>query len=80
MLNDDEGKIKKWLNKSGNFTHMLVICDIFDYENYPVYITSNENVEKMIERYSVNMQKVVEVYNFKMNIGYQLSQFKLWNI
>ena len=49
-------------------THMIVVCDTFDYEDYPVYVGNGEDVRKMFRKYNgPNMQKVMEVY--KLNAG-----------
>ena len=44
-------------------THMLIVCDTFSYEDYPVYVWANEDVNERILHYSQNMQRVMEVYN-----------------
>lgn len=46
-------------------THMIVVCDTYDHEDYPVYVSSNESVHKVYEAHNeVNMQRVMEVYSF----------------
>jgi hypothetical protein len=74
--------IKEWLDeaKAKNATHMLVVCDTFDYEDYPVYVLSGQDVNKQILFYSKDMQKVMEVYNLNMNIDYQLNEQRSYNI
>jgi len=61
-------------------THMAVVCDTFDYENYPAYVNKNENAnEKIAEFNRVTMQKVMEVYNLAMDKETQLNQFRVFN-
>jgi|HubBroStandDraft_1064217.scaffolds.fasta_scaffold49483_4 hypothetical protein len=56
-------------------THMIVVCDTYDYEDYPVYVSAEENVHKKSAAYSLragNMQKVMEVYKLSMDMEDQL--------
>lgn len=44
-------------------THMLVVCDTYDWEDYPVYVEIGENVQSVYDAHNgKNMQKVMEVY------------------
>ncbi len=54
-------------------THMIVVCDTFDYSDYPVYVKEGEDARKMAEENSKkNMQKVMEVYNLSMSMTAQV--------
>lgn len=73
--------IKNWLERATEEdSHMLVICDTFDYCNYPVFVKKNEDVNNKIKHYSENMQRVVEVYNLSMDLNSQLEVYRVWNI
>jgi hypothetical protein len=70
-------QIELWLKdeQKKNITHMLVVCDTFDYEDYPVYVSKKEKVRKVYAKYNgPNMQIVMEVYSYKKNIHEQLSE------
>lgn len=61
-------------------THMLVVVDTFDYEDYPVYI-SNHLIDDAIKKYHhVNMQRIMEIYSYGMDLESQLKQGRVWNI
>lgn len=72
-------EIRSWI-KSGQAegaTHMIVVCDTFDYDDYPVYVYTDEDVNKKYAEYNgPNMQKVMEVYNLQKDIEKQLSQHR----
>lgn len=56
-------EISAWFDmgvKDG-YTHMLVICDTFDYEDYPTYAKSKEEAVAL-EKTPGSMQRVMEVY------------------
>ena len=73
--------IRKWLQRATKEdSHMLVVCDTFDYEDYPVFVNKNEDVNNKIKHYSENMQRVVEVYNLSINLESQLEAHRVWNI
>lgn len=57
--------ISNWFEKGVELkaTHMIVVCDTFDYEDYPVYVQKDQDVHKIKEEYNnKDMQKVMEVY------------------
>lgn len=42
--------------------HIISVCDTFDWDDYPVYVMPNENLEERKKDYSgVNMQRINEV-------------------
>jgi hypothetical protein len=80
-------EIRDWLSDSniemrlsegqtrGDITHMVVVCDTFDWSDYPVYVASNEDVREVYGKYNgPNMQKVMEVYSFNRNLEDQLNE------
>lgn len=76
-----KGLIRNWLQRTTKEdSHMLVVCDTFDYEDYPVFVKKTEDVNNKIKRYSENMQQVVEVYNLSINLESQLEAHRVWNI
>lgn len=71
--------IKVWLGQAQkkSCTHLMVVCDDFDFNDYPVFITSGMDVTKEYEhRHSKNMQRVMEVYNLSMDIKEQLKEHR----
>jgi protoheme ferro-lyase len=64
-LTTSQQDIKQWLEdaKRKNATHMIVVCDSFDYEDYPVLVLPGQDVRKVFDEYSGKaMQRVMEVY------------------
>ena len=62
-------------------SHMLVVCDGFDYEDYPVYVKRTEDVQEKIDEFQAQeMQRVIEVYNLDMDIEEQLAVERAWNL
>lgn len=60
-LEDIQGWFKEGKRKKA--THLVVVCDTYDWEDYPVYVSTHEDVAKVVLRYQgPNMQKVMEVY------------------
>lgn len=54
-------------------THMIIVCDTYDWEDYPVYVTSDQNVHEIYEQHNEkNMQRVMEVYNYSLPSNEQL--------
>lgn len=75
--------IEGWLvrGKREGATHVIVVCDTFDWDDYPVYVQSGEQVQEKMEEYNgKNMQKIMEVYNLSLDIETQLKERRAWNL
>jgi len=47
-------------------THIIVACDTFEYDDYPVYVMPGEDLEEKKAKYNgVNMQMIMEVIDLK---------------
>lgn len=74
-----KSEIKGWLERAEpEHNYMLVVCDTFDHEDYPVLVIND--VAAAIEYYSKNMQKVMEVYNLSMDLDEQLDAYRSYNV
>ena len=75
--------IRRWLEEGKNnkdITHMLVVCDTFSYEDYPVYVSGSENPREEFQKYNgKNMQKVMEVYSYNECFETQLNENRTFN-
>lgn len=40
--------ILRWIDqRPEDATHMIVVCDTYDWEDFPVYVTANEDVHEV---------------------------------
>jgi hypothetical protein len=71
--------IRGWLKRAEpKHTHMLVVCDTFDYDDYPVF---TDNVSEAIEKYDrKDMQKIMEIYDLRKDHEAQVSMARVWNV
>lgn len=61
-------------------THMIVVCDQFSYEDYPVYVLESQDVrEKEQKCNKASMQRVMEIYSYSMAINEQLNETRSFN-
>lgn len=75
--------IRGWIErgKQQNATHLIVVCDTFDHEDYPVFVSPEENIHDRISHYDgKNMQSIMEVYNLNQDIEKQLNEHRAYNI
>ncbi len=71
--------ISEWFDRGveKGATHMLIVCDTFDYDDYPVFVAQNENVLEVEMRYNGrNMQKIMEIYNLGIDKQIQLGMHR----
>lgn len=76
-------EIRTWLEeaKAAGATHMLVVDDTFDHEDYPVNVPKDKDPHEVVKKYSnMSMQKVMEVYDLSMDIEQQLSEFRAFHL
>ena len=74
--------IREWLEEGQEqgATHVIVMCDTFEWSDYPVFVSPNEKVRKVEKKKKKgNMQKVMEVYNLSMDLNEQLNEFRAKN-
>lgn len=72
--------IRRWLqrcNKDG-CSHMAVMCDTFDWSNYPVGTYSEKEARELYDKPG-EMQKVIEVYDLSLDWDEQLSKHRVFN-
>jgi hypothetical protein len=76
-------KIHHWLIQAQQeqATHVIIACDTFDWTDYPVSVSQDQQVEEEIHKLQfTEMQKVVEVYSLDLSLEPQLDQIRAWNI
>jgi len=74
--------ISEWFDeaKRQGATHLIVVCDTFDHDDYPVYVTESEDVSERVNHYSTNMQRVMEVYSMAKPKNAQLGETRAFHI
>ncbi len=78
-----KAEIREWLEraKEQGASHVIVVCNTFDHEDYPVFVKPDENAQEKSKEYDgKNMQKIEEVYNLSMDIEVQLNQDRAFNL
>lgn len=71
--------IQEWIirGKDMGATHLIVACDGWDYDDYPVFVMPGEDARSKADEYNgKNMQSVMEVYNLSMDIQEQLNRHR----
>lgn len=74
--------IRSWLErgKDKGATHVLVVCDTFDWSDYPVFVMPGQDARKLAdENNGPNMTKLMEVYNLGKDWDEQLGQMRSFN-
>ncbi len=74
--------ISVWFNvgKSKGARHMVIMCDTFSYDDYPVYTETDEECLRVCGKSGTNMQRVMEVYDLSMEKKEQMDQHRVMNI
>jgi len=67
--------IERWLaeGKAKGAERVLVACDTYDHDNYPVYVMPGESARERADQLG-NMQTVDEVYDLAYPLGAQLME------
>lgn len=77
-------QLEQWFDEGvrQGATHMVVVCDTFDYDDYPVYVMpdGDKNAREVAEQYrGKNMQKVMEVYDLQMDKAMQMREVRTFH-
>jgi len=75
-------EIGDWFDtgKSLGKDFMIIACDTFDHEDYPIYCTKDEVRSKYNSHNGQNMQIVMEVYDLSIDKKDQLSKQRCFNL
>lgn len=68
-------EIRQWFEQ-GQFLkkdYMIIVCDTYDHEDYPLYTTKASFWEQHKQHNGVNMQQIMEVYDLNMDMEAQLT-------
>jgi len=67
-----------WLEEAKQLgaTHLIVVCDTFGHEDYPVFVMPGQNPQEKADLYREDMEKVMEVYSLSHDIGKQLAEHR----
>ena len=74
--------IRDWLAvaKQEGATHLLVVCDTYDHEDFPVVVRPGQDVHAVYaQNNGSNMQRVMEVYSLALDIETQLNEHRVFN-
>lgn len=72
-----KNEIKRWFDRgvAQGDTHMIVVCDTFNYDDYPVFVKVKENSREIYEKYNgKDMQRVIEVYSMSRSKDDQMAE------
>jgi hypothetical protein len=74
-LGTTKDDIREWFERGVDqgSTHLIVVCDTYDWSDYPVYTTSEKDARKEVSnRDGENMAKVMEVYDLNKDMEKQI--------
>lgn len=64
--------------KDKGYSHMVVVCDTWDYEDFVVFVKKDENLTNRLKSYREpnTMYRVMEIYNYEIDLEYQLDEYR----
>jgi hypothetical protein len=74
-------EISEWFDKGigKGATHMVIVCDTFDHDDYPVYADSESSAKQKVAAPG-SMQRVMEVYKLDDPKDPQLNERRCWRL
>lgn len=68
--------IERWFveGKKDEVEFMIVVCDSFVYEYYPVFVKGTDFWKKINEIDKKSMRRIMEVYDLSMDMEFQLDE------
>ena len=83
MMATTRADIARWFGEGvrDKMVYMIVVCDTFDHEDYPVYaMTDTQVLEQFDQHNGQNMQRVMEVYDLRLDKDSQLAKSRAWHL
>lgn len=75
--------LSRWFDEGSRqgATHMIVVCDQFDFEDFPVYVAPGEDPAAAVDREAGReLQRVMEVYCLSMEKAAQLREVRAFHL
>jgi hypothetical protein len=75
-------QISKWFDfaKQSGFAYMIIVCDMFEYTDYPVYVYAGNNLRERANRViATDMQVIMECYDLSMDKEAQFAERRAQN-
>ena len=71
-------EISSWFDEGAELgaTHMIVVCDTFEYDDYPVFVEPGKTARDVAGEYRGNMQRVMECYDLRMDKDTQMCEYR----
>lgn len=76
-MSTSKDELRAWFReaKALGATHMIVVCDTFSHEDYPVTVKPGENVREIAKHFDgVGMQRIMEVYAMHLDEDAQMNE------
>lgn len=74
--------ISQWFDRgvAQRATHMIVVTDTFDWDDYPVFVRPEDDAFEVASAYDQkNMQAVIGVYSLSMDKEPQITEWRVKN-
>lgn len=75
-------EIRSWVEAGvvRGATHIVVVCDEFDHEDYPIEVSATQDVCEVVRALEAqSMQRVMEVYAAHLPVEAQLAEPRAWH-
>lgn len=60
---------------------MIVVCDTFDHDDYPVFVGEHSDFWKKFKEYDgKNMNRIMEVYDLSLDKYSQINKTRCWSV
>lgn len=71
--------LSRWFDRgvSQNKTYMVIVCDTYDWEDYPIFYDTKEEAENRVKNPG-EMQKIMEVYNLTFDKETQMNMHRAY--
>jgi hypothetical protein len=83
IMATSQQQIERWFDEGirKGSTHLITVCDTFDYEDYPVYVQPGEDARAVVEKHRhMKMQRVMEVYDLAKPKQEQFDRRVCWEL
>lgn len=74
--------IRRWIKRAPEgTTHMIVVCDTFSYEDFPIFVSNDVDFWKEYDAHNgPNMSRIMEVYDLRMDHESQITAHRAFNM
>lgn len=74
--------LRRWfqIGSTAGESYMIVACDTMDYSDYPIYASTTDHAQDLVDMIQRHGNRIMEVYDLHIDMEYQMAERRAWHL